>query len=379
MSAFYINKLLSTRSYYYNYTDLPEEYQNEAFYLKAIREGVNIRSLPEKRELYIEAVKLGLSPIAVPARFRDAAMCKTYVQNCTSPDLSGFKQSVLNSPGLWMELIRMNFKVAAQVPKSQVTQDLVDFAVSQDGSLLGTFQKRHRLVDTCLAAIQSPGWCDSCIVEIPPEHRNKEVCKAFMEKAKNICLAIDYIPTALRSEQCLKFYARRDGNIIPKFPKRLWSNQIWEMGVASFAERPFQWSTEFLANCPEDLKMHINKIIDEEKRRIEEKELRRIIIRNLLSVHPDDQESISSVLTQFPKASPELKEQEFEDPVTMDSLQEGQLYAFFVKNEKIFFAGSLTMFQTFISMGQNGSTINNVLIPLLNKLTPTSELEWVIW
>ncbi len=251
--------------------------------------------------------------------------------------------------------------------------------MAQEGSLLGIFQKKHRLVNTCLTAIRSHGWTDSCIVDIPPEHRDKEVCKAFMEKAKDIFLAIDYIPTALRSEQCLKFYTRRDGNIIPKFPKRLWSNQIWEMGVASFTERPFKWSSEFLANCPEDLKVSINKIIDDEKRKIEEKELRRVIIRNLLSVHPNDQKILSSVLTKFPKASPELKEQEFEDPVTMDSLQEGQLYAFFVKNEKTFFAGSLSMFQTFISMGQNGSTINKVLVPLLNKLTPTYELEWVIW
>lgn len=393
MSGFYINKLLHG----YSYLDIPEEYQNDEFYHTAVKAGVNPYVFPRQYSLFLEAVKMGLPPKAVPDRFRDATMCKTYVQISASPDLSVFKQSVLNSLELWTELIKMNNKIVSQVPKSQVTQELVDFAVTQDGSLLGSFQKKHRLIGTCLTAIQSPGWSDSCIADIPPENRDKEVCKAFMEKAKDICLAIDYIPTVLRTEQCLKFYARRDGNIILKFPKRLWSDQVWEMGVASFTEGQFKWSNDFISNCPQGIKAPITRLIDEdilEKERIEvqrlrvieeekkrtiEREMRCTAIKTFLLISSDTKEILSLTSIIFPQAGPELKKQDFEDPITMDTLQKGELYAFFTENGKIFFAGSLSMFQTFIRMGHNGSTPEKVLVPLLNKLTPTSELEWLIW
>lgn len=434
MSVFHINRLLAPRGYGYNYTTIPEEYQNNEFYHAAVKAGVNPYLLPEKYDLFLEAVKIGFSPKSVPSKFRDATMCKAYVQNCASPDLSDFKQSVLNSSGLWMELVRMNYKVATQVPKSQVTQELVNFTVSQDGSLLGSFQKKHRLMSTCLTAIRSPGWNDSCVADIPPEHRDKEVCKAFMEKANDVSLAIDYIPTALRSEQCLRFYARRDGNIIPKFPKRLWTNQIWEMGVESFATRQFQWSKDFMEFCPEELKTPIYAAIEEdrlEKERVErtrlqaiedarlERELverlrlqvldlqrreqreaeqkrieslrvetfKALLLSNIgkaaLISRADNEEEQALVKAHLTKAGPEFRTEEVDDPITMEPLQEGEIYAFFTLKKddsvKKFFAGSLLMFQTFISMGQNGSTTEKVLVPLMNKLTPTSELEWFIW
>jgi hypothetical protein len=106
MSAFYINKLLSSNVY--SYLDIPEEYQNDEFYHTAVKAGVNPYLFPRQYSLFLEAVKTGFSPKDVQSKYRDATMCKAYVQICASPDLSVFKQSVLNSPGLWMDLICMN-------------------------------------------------------------------------------------------------------------------------------------------------------------------------------------------------------------------------------------------------------------------------------
>lgn len=68
---------------------------------------------------------------------------------------------------------------------------------------------------------------------------------------------------------------------------------------------------------------------------------------------------------------------DFVDPYTLDSLIEGETYAFIVENDKWYLAGSYSMFQDMISTRYRRSNLSSLFVPFKNNLVQTSQLVWV--
>jgi hypothetical protein len=67
---------------------------------------------------------------------------------------------------------------------------------------------------------------------------------------------------------------------------------------------------------------------------------------------------------------------EITDPITLDSLIEGEIYGWIVEKENWYLAGSLTSFNTMIQNQFKGSTSNNVFVPIKNALVPVKDIQW---
>jgi hypothetical protein len=372
----YILQLKDTSLYrngeYCNYThlDLPNEFQTMDFYLYAVRKGVPLYKLPLCYEIVFEAVKYGMSLEYVNKYMIDEKMCLQYISSNHNPSLKIIPSKFVNEEFI-VKAIELNQEFIKKIPKIMFTQKICDYVISLNGSLLKCIPKEFRTYEICLNAINSLRWKDTCISEIPFEHRQKDICKAFMEKAKNVDYAVNYIPSHLKTTEFLKLYAEKDGNIIPKFPGKFWSHQIWKLGVQSFVTRNIVCSNEFLEHCPKKLLSPIRKLIDE-------KEKKDILVQKLLYIFTTTKVDVEWN-TYFPVAGSELREIEYEDPITMEPLQKGTVYAFYTVGVKKFLAGSVDMFKMFITMKSHNCTEENLFIPLLNKNMPSIDLEWVVW
>jgi hypothetical protein len=82
----------------------------------------------------------------------------------------------------------------------------------------------------------------------------------------------------------------------------------------------------------------------------------------------------------FPEASEELRKRSLEDPDTLEPLQKGEVYGFWLDDEKRWYvAGSRTMFRRFIETKHKGSTMHQVYVPLLKNVMSVQNLQWVVW
>jgi hypothetical protein len=372
---YYILQLKDTTLYrngkYCNYTylDLPSALQTMDFFLYAVREGVAMYKLPLCYEILFEGVKYGMSLEHVNKYMIDEKMSLQYISSHPNPSLKFIPSKFVKEEFL-LKAIELNQEFVKKIPVRMFTQKICDYVISVNGSLLKCIPKEFRTYEICLNAINSPRWKDTCISEIPFEQREKTICKAFMEKAKNVDYAVNYIPSHLKTTEFLKLYAERDGNIIPKFPGKFWSHQIWKLGVQSFLTRNIVCSNEFLEHCPKKLLAPLRKLI-------QEKERKEILKQKIIHLFTSGEDSVQD--DYFPKANVEFREIDHEDHITTDPLQEGTIYAFYTLNNKKFLAGSLSMFRTFIEMKFHNSTMENLFIPLLNKKMAPDDLDWVIW
>lgn len=82
----------------------------------------------------------------------------------------------------------------------------------------------------------------------------------------------------------------------------------------------------------------------------------------------------------FPEASEDLRKRSLEDPDTLEPLQKGEVYGFWLDDEKRWYvAGSRTMFRRFIETKYKGSTMYQVYVPLLKNVMNVQNLQWVVW
>jgi hypothetical protein len=354
----------------YTYLNLPIALQTMDFYLYAVRQGVAMYKLPLCYEIFFEAVKYGMSLEYVNKYMIDKTMSLQYISSNPNPNLRFIPSRFVNEEFL-LKAIELNQEIIVQIPKNIFTKKIYNFAIQLNGSLLKFTPKEFRTHEYCLTAINSPGWDDIYIRDIPFEQRQKEVCEAFMKKAKNVDYAVNYIPSYLKTIEFLRMYAEKDGNIILKFPKKFWIHPIWKLGVQSFVLQRAIYSKEFLEHCPDILLTPIRKLIQEK----EEKETYKQKILYLFSTVKKD-----VVWNEyFPIAGPEFREIEYEDPITMESLQKGNVYAFYTVGAKKFLAGSMDMFKTFIELKSHNCTLETLFVPFLNKTISSIDLEWVVW
>jgi hypothetical protein len=83
---------------------------------------------------------------------------------------------------------------------------------------------------------------------------------------------------------------------------------------------------------------------------------------------------------QFSEASEDLRKRSLEDPDTLEPLQKGEVYGFWLDDEKRWYvAGSRTMFRRFIETKYKGSTMHQVYVPLLKNVMSVQNLQWVVW
>jgi hypothetical protein len=83
---------------------------------------------------------------------------------------------------------------------------------------------------------------------------------------------------------------------------------------------------------------------------------------------------------QFPEASETLRRRSLEDPDTLEPLQKGEVYGFWVdENKRWYVAGSRTMFRRYIETQYKGTTIHHVYVPLLKNVMNVQNLKWVVW
>jgi hypothetical protein len=370
---YYITRLKDNSLYrdgkYCNYThlDLPSKFQTMDFYLHAVREGVSLFKLPLCYEIVFEAIKYGMSLEFVNEYMIDENMSLQYISSYHQPNLN-FIPSKFITEDFLLKAISLNSEIMKEIPKHMLTQKLYIRASELNGSLLRMIPKEFKTKEVCLNSIHAPGWDDKYIKDIPSEKKTMIVCESFMEKSKNVTLAVNHIPFQLKTFELLKKYVSKDGNIVLKFPKKLWNQEIWKLGVQSFVTRKIAPSKEFVEHCPDILLVPIRVLIQEK----EEKEKFKQKLTLLFSSEVNEQ-------NYFPKAGVEFREVEHEDPITMDPLQEGKIYAFYRVGEKKFLAGSLSMFKTFIVMKSHNCSLENIFVPLLNKNVPSIELEWVVW
>lgn len=73
----------------------------------------------------------------------------------------------------------------------------------------------------------------------------------------------------------------------------------------------------------------------------------------------------------------DIKIEELEDPITLEPLETGKTYGFFVEKEKWYLGISLELADKFIKEKFRGSNSYNVFIPTLNKLHNFEALKWV--
>jgi hypothetical protein len=369
----YINLLRDNTLYrngkYCNYThlNLPGKFRNMEFYLQAVRKGVSLHKLPICYEIYFEAIKYGMSLEFVNKYMIDEKMSLQYISSYHHPILK-FIPSKFITEDFLLNAIALNPEIMKEIPKHMITQNICVQASELNGSLLHKIPKEFRTEEVCLNSIHAPGWEDKYIKDIPIEKKTKIVCDSFIEKTKNINIAINYIPSQFKTFELLKKYASKDGNIIPKFPKKFWNSQIWKLGVQSFVTRKIACSKEFLELCPDSFLSPICSLLYE----LEEKE--RFKDKLFLLIHFGEVDP-----SYFLKAGPEFRETEHEDPITMEPLQEGNVYAFYTTGTKKFLAGSASMFKTFIDIKSHACNLENLFVPLLNKNVPYTDLEWVIW
>jgi hypothetical protein len=82
----------------------------------------------------------------------------------------------------------------------------------------------------------------------------------------------------------------------------------------------------------------------------------------------------------FPEASDDLRKRSLEDPDTLEPLQKGEVYGFWLDDERRWYvAGSRTMFRRFIETKYKGTTIYQVYVPLLKNMMNVQNLRWVVW
>jgi hypothetical protein len=78
---------------------------------------------------------------------------------------------------------------------------------------------------------------------------------------------------------------------------------------------------------------------------------------------------------QIQTPTPDMLSQNIMDPITLEPLQEGSLYAFY----KGHFVGSREVLQEMIQRGTRGSDTEAVFVPLQNRLIPLDALQWIRW
>jgi len=86
-------------------------------------------------------------------------------------------------------------------------------------------------------------------------------------------------------------------------------------------------------------------------------------------------EVYATMVQQVPLAPPEVQEQEWDDPVSMEPIESG-VHAFWMFRGNWFHVGSLDLLQRFVEDHFRQSDADNVFDIMRNRLVPVSDLHW---